>query len=212
MIVDRRGVLTVPGRQLLVDRVEIDGWKPADAAKAMGVSRQTVYKMVATVPRRGSGRPCRPLLGAQALPTSSGPRRGGRNRGNPTRDPSWAPACGLSTASPAFDHLRSSGPSGGLPAQHHRSPNPHQALYRPQTNGRRSVSTERCSRSSSTKPPSPPKNSDSGLSNPGWPPYNAQRPHTAIGGLTCLQRLRQQRCGKPSPPAIHRERDSPERG
>ena len=32
------------GRQLLVDRVEIDGWKPADAAKAMGVSRQTAYK------------------------------------------------------------------------------------------------------------------------------------------------------------------------
>jgi transposase InsO family protein len=29
---------------LLVDRVEIDGWKPADAAKAMGVSRQTAYK------------------------------------------------------------------------------------------------------------------------------------------------------------------------
>lgn len=32
------------GRQLLVDRVVIDGWKPADAAKAMGVSRQTAYK------------------------------------------------------------------------------------------------------------------------------------------------------------------------
>jgi transposase InsO family protein len=29
---------------LLVNRVEIDGWKPADAAKAMGVSRQTAYK------------------------------------------------------------------------------------------------------------------------------------------------------------------------
>jgi transposase len=34
----------VLGRQLLVDRVEIDGWSPADAAKAMGVSRQTAYK------------------------------------------------------------------------------------------------------------------------------------------------------------------------
>ncbi len=32
------------GRQLLVNRVLIDGWKPADAAKAMGVSRQTAYK------------------------------------------------------------------------------------------------------------------------------------------------------------------------
>jgi transposase InsO family protein len=39
-----RAKLTVLGRQLLVERVEIDGWKPADAAKAMGVSRQTAYK------------------------------------------------------------------------------------------------------------------------------------------------------------------------
>ena len=41
-----RAKLTVLGRQLLVNRVEIDGWKPADAAKAMGVSRQTAYKWV----------------------------------------------------------------------------------------------------------------------------------------------------------------------
>jgi len=34
----------VLGRQLLVDRVLVDGWKPVDAAKAMGVSRQTAYK------------------------------------------------------------------------------------------------------------------------------------------------------------------------
>jgi len=39
-----RAKLTVLGRQLLVDRVHIDGWKPADAATAMGVSRQTAYK------------------------------------------------------------------------------------------------------------------------------------------------------------------------
>ncbi len=39
-----RAKLTVLGRQLLVDRVLEDGWKPADAAKAMGVSRQTAYK------------------------------------------------------------------------------------------------------------------------------------------------------------------------
>jgi len=39
-----RAKLTVLGRQLLVDRVLSDGWKPADAAKAMGVSRQTAYK------------------------------------------------------------------------------------------------------------------------------------------------------------------------
>jgi len=39
-----RAKLTVLGRKLLIDRVVIDGWKPADAAKAMGVSRQTAYK------------------------------------------------------------------------------------------------------------------------------------------------------------------------
>lgn len=39
-----RAKLTVLGRQLLVDRVLKDGWKPADAARAMGVSRQTAYK------------------------------------------------------------------------------------------------------------------------------------------------------------------------
>ena len=39
-----RAKLTVLGRELLVERMEIDGWKPADAAKAMGVSRQTAYK------------------------------------------------------------------------------------------------------------------------------------------------------------------------
>jgi transposase InsO family protein len=39
-----RAKLTVLGRRLLVDRVLVDGWKPADAAKAMGVSRQTAYK------------------------------------------------------------------------------------------------------------------------------------------------------------------------
>jgi len=39
-----RAKLTVLGRHLLVNRVLIDGWKPADAAKAMGVSRQTAYK------------------------------------------------------------------------------------------------------------------------------------------------------------------------
>lgn len=39
-----RAKLTVLGRQLLVERVRQDGWRPADAARAMGVSRQTAYK------------------------------------------------------------------------------------------------------------------------------------------------------------------------
>ncbi len=38
------GRLTVFGRQLLVERVMVDGWRPAVAAEAAGVSRATVYK------------------------------------------------------------------------------------------------------------------------------------------------------------------------
>ncbi len=36
--------LTVPGRLLLVQRVEVEGWSPATAAEAQGVSRATAYQ------------------------------------------------------------------------------------------------------------------------------------------------------------------------
>ena len=39
-----RAKLTPVGRLLLVDRILEDGWRPADAARAMGVSRATAYK------------------------------------------------------------------------------------------------------------------------------------------------------------------------
>jgi len=39
-----RGRLTVFGRSLLVHRIVDDGWRPATAAEAAGVSRATVYK------------------------------------------------------------------------------------------------------------------------------------------------------------------------
>ena len=42
----RRARLTVFGRQLLVDRVIVDGWPVAHAAEAAGVSRQTAGKWV----------------------------------------------------------------------------------------------------------------------------------------------------------------------
>ena len=61
-----RAKLTVLGRRLLVDRVEIDGWKPADAAKAMGVSRQTAYKWLRRFHDEGS---------AGLLDRTSAPRR-----------------------------------------------------------------------------------------------------------------------------------------
>jgi predicted nucleic acid-binding protein len=47
-----RGKLTPYGRMLLVDRVVNQGWSPAVAAEAAGVSRATVYKWLpATAPR-----------------------------------------------------------------------------------------------------------------------------------------------------------------
>ncbi len=61
-----RAKLTVLGRQLLVNRVEIDGWKPADAAKAMGVSRQTAYKWLRRFRDEG---------GAGLVDRTSAPRR-----------------------------------------------------------------------------------------------------------------------------------------
>jgi transposase InsO family protein len=42
--VHRRAKLTVLGRQLLVDRMKVDGWSVARAAEAAGVSRQTATK------------------------------------------------------------------------------------------------------------------------------------------------------------------------
>jgi transposase len=42
----RRAKLTVFGRQLLVDRVEVDGWTVARAAEMAGVSRQTATKWI----------------------------------------------------------------------------------------------------------------------------------------------------------------------
>lgn len=42
----RAARLNVFGRQLLVTRVELDGWSVAKAAEAQGVSRQTAHKWV----------------------------------------------------------------------------------------------------------------------------------------------------------------------
>ena len=73
-----RAKLTLLGRQLLVDRVEIDGWRPADAAKAMGVSRQTAYKWLrrfrdegpaGLVDRTSAPKYCPHRLGSDAVET-----------------------------------------------------------------------------------------------------------------------------------------------
>jgi len=45
-VAHRRARLNVFGRQLLVGRVELDGWSIAKAAEAQGVSRQTAHKWV----------------------------------------------------------------------------------------------------------------------------------------------------------------------
>ena len=68
----RRARLTVFGRQLLVDRVEIDGWTLAKAAEAAGVSRQTATKWVRRYRELGPAgledRSSRPHRSPRALP------------------------------------------------------------------------------------------------------------------------------------------------
>ena len=70
----RRPRLNYFGRQLLVERI-LDGWAPATAAEAAGVSRATAYKWLRRYRSEGwaglQDRPCRPhrsprQLGAQA--------------------------------------------------------------------------------------------------------------------------------------------------
>ena len=79
-----RAKLTVLGRQLLVDRVLIDGWKPADAAKAMGVSRQTAYKWLRRFRDEGAAGLDGPLVGSETLSASA--------RAPRWSSPSWPPA------------------------------------------------------------------------------------------------------------------------
>lgn len=68
----RRARLTVFGRQLLVDRVEVDGWTMAKAAEAAGVSRQTATKWVRRYRELGTAgledRSSRPRRSPRALP------------------------------------------------------------------------------------------------------------------------------------------------
>jgi len=68
----RRARLTVFGRQLLVDRVEVDGWTIARAAEAAGVSRQTASKWVRRHRRSGpdglEDRSSRPFRSPRSLP------------------------------------------------------------------------------------------------------------------------------------------------
>ncbi len=100
-----RAKLTVLGRQLLVNRVEIDGWKPADAAKAMGVSRQTAYKWLrrfrdeggaGLVDRTSAPRRCPHRLDADAVATIVATRL----------ETLWAPPVGLCPRPATIDHLR----------------------------------------------------------------------------------------------------------
>lgn len=66
-----RGKLTPYGRMLLVDRVLHQGWSPAAAAEAAGVSRATVYKWLARYRAEGEAgledRSCRPLRSPRLL-------------------------------------------------------------------------------------------------------------------------------------------------
>lgn len=71
----RRAKLTVFGRQLLVDRVEMERWTIARAAEAAGVSRQTATKWVRRFRDDGAAgledRTSRPLRSPRALPSET---------------------------------------------------------------------------------------------------------------------------------------------
>lgn len=71
----RRAKLTVFGRQLLVDRIETDGWTVAHAAAAAGVSRQTATKWVRRYRESGKAgledRSSRPRRSPRSLPDES---------------------------------------------------------------------------------------------------------------------------------------------
>ena len=69
-----RAKLTEFGRQLVVQRVLVLGWSPAQAAAATGVSRATVYKWVGRFKQHGEAgfadRSSRPIHCRHALPPS----------------------------------------------------------------------------------------------------------------------------------------------
>lgn len=68
----RTAKLTPFGRQLLVDRVLVEGWAPATAAEMLGVSRATAYKWLRRFKAEGQAglqdRSARPLNRPRSLP------------------------------------------------------------------------------------------------------------------------------------------------
>jgi transposase InsO family protein len=68
----RTAKLTPFGRQLLVDRVLLEGWTPATAAEMLGVSRATAYKWLRRYKAEGSAglldRSARPRTHPRSLP------------------------------------------------------------------------------------------------------------------------------------------------
>ncbi len=89
----RNARLTPRGRQLLVERVRVQGMPVAHVARAMGISRQCAHRWVRALRRGGPGRARGPLepsasltSGHRAPPGSQGPRAPGANSaaGRPT--------------------------------------------------------------------------------------------------------------------------------
>ena len=66
----RNAVLTVAGRRLLVERVEVAGWSVTAAAEAMGISRKTAYRWLGRFRAEGAAG----LVGRSSRPRRS-PRR-----------------------------------------------------------------------------------------------------------------------------------------
>jgi|SRR5580704_4083432 hypothetical protein len=112
---DQRGPvakLTVLGRHLLVDRVEIDGWKPADAAKPWGPPARPPTSGCGASGMKGrlASRTTRRLH--DAIPIAWA-RDSEGHRGHPPGTLHVTPPAGLCARSPPFDHLRGHASGGG---------------------------------------------------------------------------------------------------
>jgi transposase len=122
-----RAKLTVAGRRLLVERVLDQGWPPARAAEAQGVSVATAYKWLRRWRQEGpaglADRSCRPQTSPRRLPAGReqailayraahrvGPHRIGWALGE-----AHSTAAGWSTSRRAGQPLRPSTPASPSP-------------------------------------------------------------------------------------------------
>ncbi len=105
----RTARLTPYGRQLLVERILIEGWPAATAAETLGVSRATAYKWLRRYAAEGPAgldvRSARPQHQPRALPERQVRRSSGRRRARRPASPGAAPG------SSPLDRVRRAAPA-----------------------------------------------------------------------------------------------------